>query len=38
VADPYKHGNETSGSMKVREFLDQLCDYLLLKNDAVLWN
>jgi hypothetical protein len=32
-----KHNNEPSGSMK-REFLDQLSDIQLLKEDSAEWN
>jgi hypothetical protein len=33
-----EHSNELLGSIKVREFLDQLRDYLILKKDLDSWN
>jgi hypothetical protein len=36
VAGSFEPGNETSGSIKGCEFLDQLSDYWLLKNDSPL--
>jgi len=33
-----EHGNETSGSIKHREFLYQLSDSHLLKEDSAPWN
>jgi hypothetical protein len=32
--ESYEHGNEASGSIKDGEFLDQVSDYQLLKNDS----
>jgi len=37
VAGSFEHGNETSGSVKCGEFLDQLSSYHLLKNNAAAW-
>jgi len=37
VADNYEHGNETSGSIKRREFRDWLSDYQLLKMESAAW-
>jgi hypothetical protein len=34
VADSFEHGNETSVSIKGREFPDWLSDYQLLKKDC----
>jgi hypothetical protein len=31
-------GNETSGFIKDREFINQISDYQLLKNDFGLWS
>jgi hypothetical protein len=33
-----EHGNELSGSINDREFLNQLSDYQLLKKDSASWN
>jgi hypothetical protein len=33
-----EHGNETSGSINGREFLDQLRDLQLLKKDSASWS
>jgi len=33
-----EHGNETSGSIKEGDFLDQLSDYQLLKKEFVPWS
>jgi hypothetical protein len=33
-----EHGNETSGSIKGGEFLDQLSDYWFLKKDSTPWS
>jgi hypothetical protein len=33
-----EHGNEPSDSIKGREFLDQLSDSQLLKEDSAPWN
>jgi hypothetical protein len=35
LAGGCEHGNELSGSMKDREFTDQLSDYRLIKKDSV---
>jgi hypothetical protein len=37
MADSCEHGDETSGSIKGEEFLDQPSDYYLLK-DSALWS
>jgi hypothetical protein len=37
VAGLCENGNELSGSIKSREFLDYLSDYQLLKKDSVPW-
>jgi hypothetical protein len=37
VAGCCEHGNEPPGSIKGEEFLDQLSDYKLLKNDSAPW-
>jgi hypothetical protein len=37
VVGGFEHGNGPSGSIEVREFLDYLSDYQLLKNDAAPW-
>jgi hypothetical protein len=34
VAGSCEYGNELSGSIRGGEFLDQLCDYQLLKKDT----
>jgi hypothetical protein len=34
MAGSYEHGNETSGFIKGREFLDQLSDHKFLKDSA----
>jgi hypothetical protein len=34
VADSCEHGNDPSGSIKGREFLDQTSDYQLLNKDS----
>jgi len=34
----WEHSNEPWGSIKGREFLNQLSGYKLLKNDRVLWS
>jgi hypothetical protein len=36
VADSCEHGNEPSGSIKGGNFLEQLSDYQLLKQDSPL--
>jgi hypothetical protein len=33
VAGPYEHGNEASGSIKDKEFVDYLSDSYFLKKD-----
>jgi hypothetical protein len=38
VVDTCDHGNEPVGSIKGREFLDYLSEYLLLKKDSALWS
>jgi len=38
MADYFKHGNETSGSIKFWVFLDYLRKCLLLNEDSVLWS
>jgi hypothetical protein len=38
VADFYEHGNEVSGSIKRREFPDQLNNCQFLKKDFIPWN
>jgi len=38
VAGCYEHGNETSGSTKGREIVEQLTDYQLLKLDSAPLN
>jgi hypothetical protein len=38
VAGCYEHGNEPSGSVKCREFLDYLKTDELLKKDSALWS
>jgi hypothetical protein len=37
VAAYRESGNKSSGSMKGREYLEQLSDYQLLKKDTVTW-
>ena len=38
VAGTYDYGNETSGSIKFGEFLDQLRTGQLLKKDSAAWS
>jgi hypothetical protein len=38
LAGSCEHCNGSSGSIKVREFLDYLSDYQLLKKDSALWS
>jgi len=38
VVGPYEGGNEPSGSIKGREFLDYLSDCQLLKKDSAPWS
>jgi hypothetical protein len=38
VAGSYEHGNGPSGSIKGRQFLDQLSDFQYFKNDPAQWN
>jgi hypothetical protein len=38
VADCWDEHNESSGSMKGGEFLDQLSEYQFLKKDSPLWS
>jgi hypothetical protein len=38
VASSCERGNEPSGSIKGREFLDQLSDFLLFKKDSAPWS
>jgi hypothetical protein len=38
VAGSCEHGNEHSGSIKGREFLDELTDCWLLKKVSAPWN
>jgi hypothetical protein len=35
VAGSYEHGNGPSGSIREREFLDELSDYKLLKKEQL---
>jgi len=38
VVSSCENGNETSGSIKGREFLEHLSDYQLLKKDSAPWS
>jgi len=38
VTGPCEHANESSGSIKCREFLDQLSDYQLVKKGSASWS
>jgi hypothetical protein len=38
VVSSFENGNELLGSIKGREFLDQLCDYKFLKKDTTPWS
>jgi hypothetical protein len=38
VAGFCEHGNELFGSIKDKEFLDQLSDYYILKNNSFPWS
>jgi hypothetical protein len=38
VADPFKHGNEPSGSIKGGAFLGRLCNHQPLKNKFAPWS
>jgi hypothetical protein len=38
VADCCEHGNEPSGSIKGRKFLDYLTEYSLLKKVSAPWS
>jgi hypothetical protein len=38
MVDTYKHSNEALGSIKGREFLDQMKDYRLLNKYSPAWN
>jgi hypothetical protein len=37
VADCSKHGNELSGSMKGKEFIERLSNYCPFKKDSAPW-
>jgi hypothetical protein len=38
VEGSFEHDNESSGSIKGREFLDHLSNHHLLKNDSISWS
>jgi hypothetical protein len=38
VVESCEHDNEPSGSVKGGEFLDQLRDRYLFKNDTIVWS
>jgi hypothetical protein len=38
MAASYEHGNEASGSIKGRQFVDQLNDYQLYKKVSAVWD